>query len=390
MKTKPIHPALAFAITVLMAFTVLPACAQQVVTNLSIPSDLGQMAVNPTLHKIYLAGGSPAQMVEINGTTFSQTGVGSGCAVDVDLTNNNYWSTALYSGYADAWNSSDSLVGEPYLGECPIVISVDSAHRVVWVGAQCGGGDDGIWAIDADTHAVIDGPIGSGGTQGGQFLVNPATGRLYIDPNGVSKRVNPSTYAVTANAFGVLLGVNASANLIYALGSTGDTLQIINAAPDPEVILTNVTLNYPAGGSFIGVNPVLNRIYVPYSGTNIIGILNATTGQTITNFSLGAGVTSVQNIAVDAGDNRVYAYNNAGSAAYLAVIQDGAVSPPPPLNIAPFSNQSVVFWPASGAGYTLQTITNLSSTNWVTVSNGAPIIGVVLTNNLPATFFRLH
>jgi hypothetical protein len=66
--------------------------------------------------------------------------------------------------------------------------------------------------------------------------------------------------------------------------------------------------------------------------------------------------------------------------------------PPPPtpqLSIATVGNQSVVFYPSWAAGYQLQGVTNVSSTNWVTLSNSAPIIGATVTNSLPANFFRL-
>jgi hypothetical protein len=64
--------------------------------------------------------------------------------------------------------------------------------------------------------------------------------------------------------------------------------------------------------------------------------------------------------------------------------------PLPTLGIASAGNQSVLFWPASaGTNLTLQSTTNLASPNWVTVSNGTSIIGVSVTNTVPATFYRL-
>ncbi len=59
------------------------------------------------------------------------------------------------------------------------------------------------------------------------------------------------------------------------------------------------------------------------------------------------------------------------------------------LGIAAAGGQAVVFWPASATNFVLQTTTNMSSTNWTTVTNGKPIIGVTLTNTSPAAFFRL-
>jgi len=67
----------------------------------------------------------------------------------------------------------------------------------------------------------------------------------------------------------------------------------------------------------------------------------------------------------------------------------------PPLSITPVttqtaSNQVTVSWPAWALNYVLQSTTNLSSSNWVNVSNGVPVTGVQLTNPAnPGTFYRL-
>ena len=320
MKTRTLNLGLvSLGLTVLTFAGVHSAHAQQIVTNVAAPSGLDLCAVNPALNKIYFASGNPAaeQMVVVDGATFSQTGVGFGQGVDVDITNNNYWSAGVYSDSATVWNSSNTALGSAATGSgCAIGVSVDAPHRRVWVGAQC---SDSLWAFNADTHALIAGPISPGGVMGPP-LVNPATDRVYFNA-GSSKRVNPSTFGVSANAFGTVIGANASANLLYAVNST--TLQIINGAPDPEVVLTNITLPYTFG-SRIGVNPVLNRIYVGYNSTNIVAVLNATTGQGIGNVSLGAGITSVGNIVVDASRNRVYVLASGGGSARLFVIQDTA------------------------------------------------------------------
>jgi hypothetical protein len=64
--------------------------------------------------------------------------------------------------------------------------------------------------------------------------------------------------------------------------------------------------------------------------------------------------------------------------------------PLPNLGIAAGGNQSVLFWTASaGTNFTLQSTTNLALPNWVAVTNGTSIIGVTVTNNVPATFYRL-
>lgn len=92
MKTKTLNLGLVFTALSMLAFaSVHSACAQQIVMNVAAPSGLDLCAVNPALNKIYFASGNPAaeQIVVVDGVTFSQTGVGFGQGVDVDVTNNN-------------------------------------------------------------------------------------------------------------------------------------------------------------------------------------------------------------------------------------------------------------------------------------------------------------
>jgi len=62
----------------------------------------------------------------------------------------------------------------------------------------------------------------------------------------------------------------------------------------------------------------------------------------------------------------------------------------PQLNIAPAGKLSVLFWTASGTNYVLQSTTNPSSTNWVTVTDAVPVIAFTVTNQSPARYFRLQ
>ncbi len=307
----------------LLLAVITQGVAQPVVLT-NIPVSSGSLAaVNPALNRIYISAGdnnSPQTLV-IDGVTFNQITVLAGWGAGVDLDNNDVWTANVYAGTVTPWNSSDVSLGSVQLADCPIAIGVDSPHRVVWVGAQCGGGNDPLWAIDADTDAIIDGPISSGGVQG-PVLVNPATGLVYIAPSGVPEEINPTNFAVTSTAFGPVLAVNAAVNLLYAPNS-GTNLQIINGTY-PETVLTNVALPFSFSPN-IGVNPVLNRIYAGNSGSNTVVILNATTGQYEGSISLGAGVTSVQAVLADDVRSRVYATAIVGGSPMLYVIQDSIV-----------------------------------------------------------------
>ena len=62
----------------------------------------------------------------------------------------------------------------------------------------------------------------------------------------------------------------------------------------------------------------------------------------------------------------------------------------PALGIGTLGNQKAVYWPVSTTNVVLQTTTNLASPNWVTVTNGVPVTGVLVPNTSPAAFFRLQ
>ena len=66
----------------------------------------------------------------------------------------------------------------------------------------------------------------------------------------------------------------------------------------------------------------------------------------------------------------------------------------PALTITPVtsqttSNLTTVFWPAWAWNYTLQSNTNLNSTNWVNVTNSVPVMGAQVISTNPAVFYRL-
>jgi formylglycine-generating enzyme required for sulfatase activity len=60
------------------------------------------------------------------------------------------------------------------------------------------------------------------------------------------------------------------------------------------------------------------------------------------------------------------------------------------LGIAPVAgSQSLLYWPVSTTNYVLQTVTNLTSTNWVTARTAFAVNNAEVTNSAPSGFFRL-
>lgn len=61
------------------------------------------------------------------------------------------------------------------------------------------------------------------------------------------------------------------------------------------------------------------------------------------------------------------------------------------LGIAPVAGgQSLLYWPVSPTNYVLQTVTNLTSTNWATVRTAYPVNAGQVSNSAPSGFFRLQ
>ena len=64
---------------------------------------------------------------------------------------------------------------------------------------------------------------------------------------------------------------------------------------------------------------------------------------------------------------------------------------PPAIAISTYGNQPAVFFPtATGTNFVLEMTTNLASGQWVIVSNGTPVNGIVITNAPANAFFQLR
>jgi uncharacterized repeat protein (TIGR03803 family) len=90
--------------------------------------------------------------------------------------------------------------------------------------------------------------------------------------------------------------------------------------------------------------------------------------------------------------NTLYGTSRFGGISGKGTVFSISLPPPPPaLGISTYSSQPALFFPtATGTNYVLQMTTNLASGNWLTVSNGIPISGLIITNPPANAFFRLH
>jgi DNA-binding beta-propeller fold protein YncE len=156
----------------------------------------------------------------------------------------------------------------------------------------------------------------------GPIVINPLNGKLHVQSGGVSKQVNPTTFAVTSTALGTVLAADQHKSKLFA--TSGNNLQIINAASNK--IEYTIPLGYTPG-SQIAVNNALRHIYLLNPAANkvevrgITAISSATDvrGQFVATFSLGTGNMPV-GVAADAIRGRAYVVvNNSGSYSLWAI-----------------------------------------------------------------------
>jgi DNA-binding beta-propeller fold protein YncE len=301
--------------------------AQNVVAKIPIPATSadGQVVVNKVLNHVYVSAGfsSGGTLTVIDGKTLTVlTTLSNSNGVNWDVKNDNFWTGNFTGGQVLTYSgSTNAQISANTVGFCPGETAFDCKKRRFWVGAQCGAGNDPVFVFNADTFALIAGPIATGGTLG-PIVVNPLNGKLHVQSGGVSKEVNPTTFAVTSTALGTVLAADQHKSKLFA--TSGNNLQIINAGTD------NVEYTIPLGytpGSQIAVNNALRHIYllnpagkkVEVRAITAVADANDVRGQHVATFSLGTGNTPI-GVAADAIRGRIYVVvNNAGSYSLWAI-----------------------------------------------------------------------
>jgi DNA-binding beta-propeller fold protein YncE len=301
--------------------------AQNVIAKIPIPatSATGQVVVNKVLNRIYVSAGfsSGGTLTVIDGRTLTVlTTLSNSNGVNWDVKNDNFWTGDFTNGQVVTYSGdTNTQISANTVGFCPGETAFDCFDRRFWVGAQCGAGNDPVFVYDADTFALIAGPIATGGTMG-PIVVNPLNGKLHVQSGGVSKEINPNTFAVTTTALGTVLASDQHKSKLFA--TSGNNLQIINAANDN--VEYTIALGYTPGGQ-MAVNNALRHLYLLNPAAKKIDVraitavadANDVRGQRVALFSLGTGNIPV-GIAADAIRGRVYVVvNNAGSYSLWAI-----------------------------------------------------------------------
>jgi autotransporter-associated beta strand protein len=154
------------------------------------------------------------------------------------------------------------------------------------------------------------------------------------------------------------------------LGSGYDQLDVVGS-----VTLTGVTLN-----------PILN--FASSVGDQFTIINNDHSDAVIGTFT---GLPQGTNLYIG---GQLFQISYTGGTGNDVVLTRLTTPPPPTIAIKTISSSSIVFsWPTNDPAFTLQSITDLSSNNWTTVSPGPAIVGpnyvVSNTPSGPRKFYRL-
>jgi hypothetical protein len=307
-----------------LALGAAPASAQKIIAQIPISTgSCCSLAVNAAQNLIYVGGGFSASqaVTAVDGNSFSITSNVPGSGPAVDAKNDNYWAAGVYSGSVYVYSgSTNSQIETVTTGDCPGDEAFDCNARRMWTGAQCGGGNDPVFAVSADTFGIIAGPIGSGGVMG-PIIANPNSGALFMFISGTSsERVDGTTFAVTTTSFGQVVAVNSVLNRLYAV--SGNDLQIVNGETNPETVIKTIKLPYTPAGTG-AVNNALDHLYLANPTEDSVDIRNDATGAEITTVDVGPGI---QALAADSTRGRIYAAVSNNGTNELIVIDDSSTA----------------------------------------------------------------
>jgi hypothetical protein len=278
------------------------------------------LAVDSLLNRIYIgrtANAAGSNTTVVDGSTFKiiTTIKGFGGAHNVDSKTHRFWLPGLSAGNVKVYSGrTNSAITTVTLSACPTDSWIDATHRTAWIAAQCGNGNDPVWAVNAGTYEKVSGKIGTGGNMGAT-VVNPVTGKFYLNNSSGNFEIAPGTFAMSQTAFGIAYAVNSRANLIYAAAKPG-TLNIVDGNSD-QVVRSFPLFKAPTA---IAVNARLDHVYLTYN-KNFIEVLDGSSGSERGSISFQRDYV-VKTVASDGRRGRIYAGIAAPNRGFLFEITD--------------------------------------------------------------------
>lgn len=303
--------------------------AQTVVGSVPIGSQpVGQIAVNSTTDRVYIAGGYAQKQLTVVNTSNPVNpvivstigGAAGGAGVTVNPNTNRFYTSNGFLGQVLMYSGeTNAMVGSTSIGACPGAFDIDVKTNLVYVTRQCAGGGpplsvDPLFVLNGSDLVIIGNNLGSGGVVG-HPRINSATGRAYVASSNVTRVFGSSpTFVLVTTLPGSILAVNPTTNRLYF--HSGSNLEVRDGNDHSLV----ATIAGAAGQ--VAINTSLNRLYVvPDPATRMLKVIDGGTNSIVGSLSLGAGIVPLQ-VAVDSTKNRVYVAGLSAGLTRLYVVQD--------------------------------------------------------------------
>lgn len=254
---------------------VLPAGAQKLVTDITIPGSTNSVAVDPNTNRIYVG--------------FSGT---SGPAVGVIDGSTNALVDTILTPQGSQFVAVNITTGRVYAAGC-----------VYGSSSSCG-----VTVINGTTGAILAtiplaGSPNGIGVQG--IAVNPVTNQIFVSDDLnfeieiINGYTNTASHLETDNAFMLGLAVDFAHNLLLGTPS-GGVLDIFG---------NHVRTQVPVGAinQDVAANPLTSLAYVTNNAANTLGVVNLKTAKVVTNITVGSAPYGV---CVDYLSNLVFVANS--------------------------------------------------------------------------------
>jgi DNA-binding beta-propeller fold protein YncE len=232
------------------------------------------------------------------------------------MSGDNFWAGTGNAGNVNVYKSNDTQLTSIPVGSCPAAVTFDCKKHRMWASSSCGSGNDPVWVFDTTSLSEIGSAITPGGTILQPPVVSSDNDKLYVTSGGVSREINPTTFAVTTTTFGTVLAIDSNTANIFA--TSGNNLQVIAAKTD--AVRHTATLTYTPNA--MGVNNAMLHVYLLNSAAGKIDVYTES-GNKITTFTLPSG-DQPSSIAVDSIRGRLFVdvFNTGTNSWSLLVMED--------------------------------------------------------------------
>jgi len=305
---------------------VTSSTAQEVLGSVPIGGAIGQVSLNPTTNRVFVAGRSespdslsPLEVFDVSDPfnprfVFIAPGFPQHRGVVVNpLTNSVYSGVGVNVVRRDGTTlaQTGTVAAD---GFCVTDFDLDPVTNRVYVASNAGtcgqSGGARLTVLDGATLAVLSPPdLATSGAGKISVHVNSATGKSYLSTQLQTNVFSASYVRVgTLPSSKTVIGVNPNLNQVFVRTATG--IEILEGTGD--TLLQTIPGAFGLGGV---VDPVNNYAYVPDSA----GLIAVVSGDnySVRKFGLGAGVRALEPMAIDAVNQRLYAV---GSDSHLYVV----------------------------------------------------------------------